>query len=63
MAWCCSYPGSWGVLWLNCTDDGLEFQKKIGPTMAVIKGIQYLLFLLIGLWIATSGFTHNPLDQ
>ncbi len=48
-------------LWLNSTDDGLEFNEKIDPIIWVIYVVEYLLFLLIGIWLATKGFTHNPL--
>lgn len=49
------------TLWLRSSDEGLEFSERNESLFAFAYVAQVLLFVLVGLWVATNGFTVNPL--
>jgi hypothetical protein len=50
-------------LWLYSTDDGLEFNEQ-NAFLLRLPSIAFVVYFVVRcLWIATQGFTSNPLNN
>jgi len=50
-------------LWLYSTDDGLDFQEQNGFLLRLPSIVFLVYFLVKCVWVATNGFTSNPLTN